>query len=115
MLNFLRRSVVIGCLTLVACATAPVGRKDLLDFLNDGVTLRDDVRLNLGEPSAEYEASRVLAYRLGKNDTGYVLAGPEAKWRSELVKWRDVQYNLILVFDLDGVLRRHSLVEIRSP
>lgn len=93
---------------LVACATAPIGRKDLLDFLNDGVTLRDDVRLNLGEPSAEYEGSRVLAYRLRKTDTGYVLVGRRDAWYG-------VQYNLMLVFDGDGVLRRHSMVEIRSP
>jgi cellulose synthase/poly-beta-1,6-N-acetylglucosamine synthase-like glycosyltransferase len=29
--------------------------------------------------------------------------------------WYGVQYNLMLVFDGDGVLRRHSMVEIRSP
>lgn len=107
-MKILRRSVVCVCLILVACATVPAGRKDLLDFLNAGVTLRDDVRLNLGEPSAEYEGSRVLAYRLRQTDTGYVLVGRRDTWYG-------VQYNLMLVFDGDGVLRRHSMVEVRSP
>jgi hypothetical protein len=106
--NTPRCLIVAACVALIGCATAPAGRKDLLEFLNDGVTRRDDVRLNLGEPSAEYEGSRVLAYRLVRNDTGYVLVGRRDTWYG-------VQYNLMLVFDGDGVLRRHSIVEIRSP
>jgi hypothetical protein len=105
--NFLRRSIGLTCVVLVACA-APIGRKDLLDFLEDGVSRREDIRLKLGEPSAEYEDSRVLAYRLRKDDAGYVLVGRRDSWYG-------IQYNLMLAFDGDGVLRRHSLVEIRSP
>jgi hypothetical protein len=102
------RSIAVVCLAIAACATAPVGRKDLLDFLDDGVTRREDVQLKLGEPAAQYDGLRVLAYRLVKDDTGYVIVGQRNNWYG-------VQYNLMLVFDGGGVLRRHSLVEIRSP
>jgi hypothetical protein len=52
-----RRAVVISCLAVVACTTTvpTKGRKDLLSFLSDGVTRRDDVRVKLREPSAEFE------------------------------------------------------------
>jgi hypothetical protein len=102
------RVVVLICVFLSACATAPVGRKDLLDFLDAGVTRRDDVQLQLGEPAAQYDGQRVLAYRLVKDDAGYVIVGQRNNWLG-------VQYNLMLVFDADGILRRHSLVLIRSP
>lgn len=103
-----RRLLAAICLFLVACATTPVGNKNLLDFLNDGVTRREDVHLKLGEPSAQYESSRILAYRLAKDEGGYVLVGRRDDWHG-------VRYNLILVFDADGVLRRHSVVEVRAP
>lgn len=102
------RSIALICVALAACATAPVGRKDLLEFLTDGATRREDVQLKLGEPAAQYDGLRVLAYRLVKDEAGYVIVGQRNNWYG-------VQYNLMLVFDGDGVLRRHSLVEIRSP
>lgn len=106
--SILCRQLTLACLILAGCAVAPVGRKDLLDFLRDDVTRRDDVQLQLGEPSALYEGSRVLAYRLKKDEGGFVLV-------SKRDNWFGVQYNLMMVFDADGILRRHSLVEIRSP
>jgi hypothetical protein len=93
---------------LAACALAPVGHKDLLDFLNDGITHREEVQLKLGEPSAQYECSRIQAYRLRKDEGGYVLVGRRDTWYG-------IQYNVMLVFDADGILRRHSVVEVRSP
>lgn len=102
------RCLLIAFVVLAGCATAPVGQKDLLDFLNDGVTHREDVQLKLGEPSALYENSRILAYRLRKDEGGFVIV-----WRRD--NWYGVQYNLILVFDTAGILKRHSIVEVRSP
>ena len=80
----------------------------MLAFIADGATRREEVYLKLGEPSSAYEGSRILAYRLSKDEGGYILVGRRDAW------W-GVQYNLMLVFDADGVLRRHSLVQIRSP
>jgi hypothetical protein len=106
--NLIRTQLAIVCLLLAACASEPVGHKDLLDFLNDGVTRREDVQLKLGVPSAQYEGSRILAYRLRKDAGGYILVERRDDWYM-------VRYDLILVFDGDGVLRRHSIVEVRSP
>lgn len=115
--RLLRRAILIGCLALVACATTTTltkGRKDLLSFLNDGVTRRDDVRTKLGEPSAEFERSRIWAYRLSWDGGGLFIIERRDPWPES---WSGVHYNLMLVFDGEGnaVLRRHSLVEVRSP
>ena len=100
---------MVAAAMLVACADMPpVGRKDLLDFLQDGVTRREDVRMQLGEPSSQYEGERILAFRLATDRAGYVLVRPGNTWSG-------VGYNLMLAFDSEGVLRRHSLVEIRAP
>ena len=97
---------LVGVLT--ACVNAPVGRQDLLDFLQEGVTHREEVRMRLGEPSSQYESDRILAFRLAKDSGGYVLVKPGNTWSG-------VGYNLMLAFDDDGVLRRHTLVEVRAP
>lgn len=100
--------VALAALQLAGCARPPAARKDLLEFLHDGSTTREQVELALGEPSARFEHSRVLAYRLKKDQAGYVLLPRRDNWAS-------VQYDLMLLFDASGVLQRHSLVEVRSP
>lgn len=102
------RGILVICIALTACSTQPIGRKDLLDFLSDGVTRRDEAMLKLGEPSAKYEASRILAYRLRKDGAGYVILASRDNWHG-------VQYSLILVFDDLGVLNRHALVQVDAP
>lgn len=101
-----RQMLLTICLILAACAAQPIGQKDLLEFLNDGVTRRDDALLKLGEPTATYESSKILAYRLRKDEAGYVLLAHQENWRS-------AEYSLILVFDAQGVLQRHALVQVR--
>lgn len=103
-----RRILLTICLVFAACATQPTGREDLLDFLSDGVTRRDYALLKLGEPSAKYESSRILAYRLRKDEEGYVLI-------TRRDNWYGVQYSLILVFDDQGILNNHALVQVGSP
>lgn len=95
-------------IALAACSTTPEGRGDLLDFISDGSTRKQEVHTRLGAPSAQYESSRILAYRIGKGASGYYVSAPAKGWLG-------VQYSLIMVFDDDGVLRRHSLVEVRTP
>lgn len=50
-----------------------MGQRDLLDFLEDGRTTREDALLALGDPSASYETGRILTYRLARDDGGYFL------------------------------------------
>lgn len=91
---------------LPGCASN-LGHKDLLDFLNDGTTRTEEVYKKLGQPTGRYEDSRILTYRLGKDEGGYFLVGTR--------NWIEAQYSLVLVFDADGILRRRSLIQVTSP
>lgn len=80
---------------------------NLLTFLRDGQTTKEKVILTLGQPSASLESEKFLTYRLGYQPTeGYYLMERAA------VGWMGVKYNLVLVFEPNGVLARHSLVEV---
>jgi hypothetical protein len=106
---------LVAAFTLVGCATAPPlkGRSDLLVFLTDEKTTRQEVIVALGQPSGRFESERIVTYRLGyepKNNGYYVVereAGPSG-WPT----WLRAKYSLVLVFDDAGVLRKHSLVEV---
>lgn len=102
-------------LSLLGCATSPPlkGCPDLLDFLADGETTREEVVLKLGQPSGKFERENILTYRLGfePKNKGYFLVERETQptgWPT----WVRARYSLVLVFDEAGVLRRHSLVEV---
>ncbi|MCU0782617.1 MAG: hypothetical protein MUF81_00945 [Verrucomicrobia bacterium] len=100
---------VAGCAT-----TAPLkGHADLLDFLADGRTAREEVVLKLGQPSGKFERENIVTYRLGfePKNKGYYVVEREAQsdgWST----WLRAKYSLVLVFDDGGVLRKHSLVEV---
>ena len=89
-------------ITVISCASAPMGKKDLLAFLQVGQTTRQEVYLHLGDPSSEYEESRIVIYRLGEDEGGLFL----------VLFWTDARYSLVFAFDEKGVLRKHSLVPI---
>ncbi len=95
-------------ISIAACTTQPLGRSDLLSFIRDGQTNREQTILSLGEPAALYEGGRILAFRLGKDDGGHFLVGKGAGFSS-------VKISLIMVFDDHGVLLRHSLVQVKAP
>lgn len=101
-------TIVLGLL-VAACETAPrIGRVDLLDFIQDGRTTREQTYLQLGEPAGSYENGRVLAYRLGKDAGGSFIV-------AKALGFKGATTNLMLVFDERGVLSRHSLVQIKAP
>jgi hypothetical protein len=96
---------------LVACTShRPLGQQNLFDFLKDGATTRDEVESRFGPPNAAYEEGRILAFRVAQYDGGYDFVGT-----SQQQDWTGVRYSLVLEFDNDGLLRRHSLVQVRSP
>ena len=105
-------------LTLVllgGCVTGPErkARVDLLDFLVYGQTARAEVLLKLGIPSNKFEAEKILTFRLGfvpKTSAYYVVEGrtDPSGWPN----WTFARYSLVLVFDENGVLRKHSKVEL---
>lgn len=73
----------------------------LLSFIQDGVTPRSEVQANLGVPSADFENKRILTYRIKLNGgNAEVVSSP----------WAPDIFSLVLVFDNDGLLQKHSLV-----
>jgi hypothetical protein len=102
-------AVLIVTLTAAGCVAPNQYHADpaLLQFLQDGQTTKETVMLRLGQPSATLEAERFLTYRLGQDPKhGYFLL------ERAPAGWFGVKYNLVLVFDPPGILRRHSLVEV---
>lgn len=74
-MNMRRRNwLLVVCVGIAGCAGMPKGHKDLLDFIVDRVTRREEVLAKLGTPSARFEDSRILAYRLARGEGGYLLA-----------------------------------------
>lgn len=99
---------LVLALCLSGCAATPIGQADLLDFVVDGRTTREQAYLGLGEPSGIYEDGSILTYRLDKDEAGYF---PIERGTG----FMGIRYNLVLVFASDGILERHSLVSIKVP
>jgi hypothetical protein len=97
-------------LTIAACVT-PIGSKDLLTFLENEPVTEGDVYVRLGAPSATFENRHVYTYRLHRDKDGYITQ-PYRRFDTD---WEDINYDLVLVFDENGVLRQHNLVAIRPP
>jgi hypothetical protein len=102
-------SLLVGCST-----TTPLrGRADLLDFLVDDKTTTSEALLKLGQPSARFQADKILTFRLGmeEKNRGYFVLTREMNpkgWPT----WAKAKFSLVLVFDAQGLLRKHSLVEV---
>ena len=103
-----RNAPALVLVLLGACASTPLGQPDLLTFIQDGQTTREQVFLAFGEPSATYEDGRILTFRLARDEGGYFLVERAPGFRS-------VNYSLVLAFDDAGLLRRHSLVAVKAP
>lgn len=105
----------LGALTVLAVggcaepALIPGAKADLLAFLKEGHTRREEAILTLGQPSATFEKERILTYRVGHDDKqGYYIISPR-----ELQPWANVRYSLVLVFDEKAVLSAYRLVPVQ--
>ena len=101
---------------LSGCATVPpLGRSDLMNFLVDGNTAKAEVFSKLGRPSGTFAAEEIFTYRLGfdSKSKGYWVVGRETD-TSPWPVWKCAKYSLVLVFNNQGVLEKHSLVDIRG-
>ena len=101
-------TLALVSLFLTGCATPIVGaKKDLLEFLHPGHTTREEVLTTLGEPSQAFEQGKILTYKLGHDEKQgfYIYNG--IGWQEE------IHYSLVLVFDSNGVLHKHSLVDVK--
>jgi len=86
-----------------------------LPFLADGKTKKIVVLSRLGRPSAEFQKGRIFTYRLQKDHKDVLR--PVSQGLDEFVIDRRLygvkpMYSLVLIFDNDEILRRHSLVNI---
>jgi hypothetical protein len=102
-------------LLLLGCAAprpvGPVPDKGLLDFLEDGKTTKQMAFEKLGQPSGTYENGRILTYRIGNEEgKGYYIegAGPSGQ-----MLFKKSKHSLVLIFNDNGILERHSLVNVR--
>ena len=109
--------ILLVLLSLVGCATAPPvkGRSDLLNFLTDGKTRKEEVLTTLGQPSGQFESQKILTYRLGyePKSYGYYVVEREST-PSGWPMWTLTQYSLVLVFDDAGVLEKQSLIKVNK-
>jgi len=82
-----------------------------LTFLQDGKTTREEVLVRLGAPSGRFEGDRILTFPLVADSQGewHVGSLPPAA-PGAFRAWPSGTGSLVLVFDVDGVLARHSLV-----
>lgn len=94
---------------LAGCAGLPpiTGDKNLIAGVTAPGISREAILLKLGEPSASFEAGRILTYRIGEDEEqGFFPMDRQ-------VRWSNIKYSLVLVFDDQGRLTKHSLVKVR--
>lgn len=113
-MNHARLSLLLLLVALVGCVSPPQGRTDLLDFLNIGKTTREEVILNLGQPSASFEQDRILTYRIGTSgNKAYYIVGPKVLIPTTAASWDNVSYSLVILFDDNGRLRKYQMVDVQ--
>ncbi len=83
-----------------------------LAFLKDGVTTRQEALLKLGTPLGRFEGDRILTWDfriLGQNRWERVDPSASGGWQVA-IQSGSTTCSLVLVFDGEGILVRHSLV-----
>lgn len=115
-------SLLLVTLLLFSCGTPHLQPTDpqllfnseLLGFIQDGTTTREEVILKLGIPTAQFEGEKILTYQLRVDRNGvWHLVAPQINATTGLRQWREETCSLVLAFDDKGVLSRHSLVEAK--
>ena len=101
--SFLAGLLLCGCASTEKSTAGP----DVLSFLQNGHTSREEIIRQLGFPSRTIQNERFLFYRVGHDSGGYFVG--ELNHRG----WADARYSLVLVFDDAGVLKEHSMVSVR--
>ena len=96
---------MIAGLGVSSCAH-PEGHKDLLAFLQDGTTTKNDVETRIG-PASVWGGGGIWTYRVGEATEGFFLSEKKSGWL-------DARYSLVLEFSRNDVLRRHALVNVET-
>jgi hypothetical protein len=103
---------VTGCRTMGDTGVVDAGEElRLLNFeVRDGTTTREDLLLQLGAPTSDFEKGHLTVHRLFIGSGGRLL--PITCLTNEPIQVDRRLYDLVLVFD-NAVVTRHSLVKIR--
>jgi hypothetical protein len=112
---------VVSLLALASACSTPVTRTDPtlleneLGFLDPGLTTRQEILSRLGDPFREYEDGRIVTYQLRKTNDGDLqqVDVPRMNWGGDEFGGALHIYSLVLAFDAENRLSRHSLVMIR--
>jgi len=112
-----RAAYLLLLLTSCSSAYSRQADKTLLDFLEDGKTTKEMVILKLGAPSGVFEQERIISYHLGKTKDGYFVLDRIAEGRLEKEPWLHLviegTFSLVLIFDENNILQKHSPVQIQ--
>jgi hypothetical protein len=103
-------ALVVGCQSTASVSPNVSADPNLLAFLDRQPVTQADVLSHLGAPSATFEESKVLTYRMAQSGNGFSIVR-QATWNG----WKGVSYDLGLAFDDAGTLRQRALIEIRRP
>jgi|GEM_PF-4320127 len=82
-------------------------------FIRDGVSSRDEITTRIGLPVYEFEHRRILIYRCHNSDNLVSLysVGPVDPYNPrEMPSPHPELCSVVLVFDSNGILAKHSLV-----
>jgi hypothetical protein len=121
--------VAFGCTPVVTINDVVVG--DQLSFLQDGKTKKSEIDAVLGEPQSTYENGRIIVFLMCPGRDGQLVMLHRSGGRSicgdgEIYKDEHLGfqrkasldevvaiYNLVLVFDINGVVEQHNLIRTR--
>jgi hypothetical protein len=103
-----------GCAQAVPSPAALVNGP--LSFLKPGES-ETDLLLRLGAPSGDFEKEHILTWRLGRTDNGTIapasrvvlLYGDPDDSGSD---WQGTLYDLVVVFDDQGLLKQFNLIPV---
>jgi hypothetical protein len=104
-------AVIVAALTACATTPPPAGRRDLLDVVQAGAP-RAEIVLRLGPPFATFEGERIMAWSIGEDAGGYLVSSTT---RAPGGSRPFARHELVVVFDADGRVVKHSLVEVHKP
>jgi hypothetical protein len=112
--------VVIILITASCSNTLQIADTELenkyVPFIKDNVTTRDDIILKLGEPSWTFENGRIFTYRLWLDKSGIRPLVVDKRGSDSTLAYASIatprQYSLVLIFNANSTLDKHSLVRI---
>ena len=106
--------LMVGCASETPPAKVAEIEQRHLSFIRDGATSREQALLQLGIPTGTFEGERIMTWRLVYNGEEILpLAARHATEDPRYTVWLGPAYNLVLVFDAQNLVQRHSFIEVR--